>query len=156
MKTLSNNRLSVTITDDTLSLVKSAFASINESLPFLVKLNKYERMFMTKINDSNKQFVQGVLNVMNDKPLYPTYMNPEELHKDLILFSQLEELVSMAQQLTEKLRDTQILAGSEAYLSAISVFGLIEAASRDGMPGADIAYSQLADLGTTNMIPSAE
>ncbi len=146
MTTVSNNRISVTIAENELTQAKTAFLNISNNLPFLVGLNNDEKVSMAKISVSNKQFVQDALTIMNNNAeLFPAYMSSEELHKDLTLYSQLDELVALAQQLTEKLRDTQILAGSEAYVSALSVYRLVEAASKAGLPGADTAYDQLAE-----------
>jgi hypothetical protein len=146
MATVSNNRISQTIDANQLSQVKAAFLTITQNLPFLVGLSSDEKISMAKISVSNKQFVQDALMVMNNNSmLFPTYMSADELNKDITLYTQLDELVTISQQLTEKLRDTQILAGSEAYIASLSVYRLIEAAAKAGMPGADTAYDQLAE-----------
>jgi hypothetical protein len=90
--------------------------------------------------------------------LFPVYLSGVELHKDFTLYNQLDELVTFASQLSEKLRDTQILAGSEAFVMSLSIYKLMEAASNAGMPGADTIYEQLAERfagqgGKRNSIP---
>ena len=146
MSTLSNNRISVIVDDQSLGQVKEAFVVVNQLLPFLIGLNSEERQTLPKMNVANKQFVQDALMAMNNnQTLFPSYLSAVELNKDLTLFSQLDELVALSQQLTEKLRDTQILAGSEAYVSALSVYKMVTAAAQAGLPGADTVYDQLAE-----------
>ena len=40
-------------------------------------------------------------------------------------------------QLLEKIEDTQLLAGSEAYVSGLAFYKLVSAAAEAGVPGAD-------------------
>jgi hypothetical protein len=146
MTTVSNNRISVTIDEFALAQVKGAFQTINQHLPFLLGLGPEERQKMPKMNVANKQFVQDALLAMkNNEGLFPVYLNHAELGKDLKLYEQLDELVILAQQLTEKMRDTQILAGSEAYLMALMVYKMVGVAAQSGMPGMDTIYDQLAE-----------
>lgn len=50
----------------------------------------------------------------------------------------------------EKLEDTQILAGSEAYVSALTGYKLFGAAADAGLPGADAIYDSLKTRFTYN------
>ena len=75
--------------------------------------------------------------------MLPGYLNVATMQTDLQLFSQLDELTPLVRQLLEKLEDTQILAGSEAYVSALAGYRLFGAASEAGIPGADAVYDGL-------------
>lgn len=146
MSTLANNRLSVTIDAAVMTQVRNAFSTINTLLPFMIGLTNDERMTLPKMNVVNKQFVTDALHAIeNNGSLFPPYINAQELNNDLTVYNQLDELVTLAQQLTEKLRDTQMLAGSEAYVSALTIYRLIESASHAGLPGTDTIYAQLAE-----------
>ena len=46
----------------------------------------------------------------------------------------------LAMQLTEKIRDTRMLCGSEAYVSSLSAYRFFEAAALAGVAGADAVY----------------
>ncbi|UPT69585.1 MAG: hypothetical protein M0D53_10425 [Flavobacterium sp. JAD_PAG50586_2] len=46
-------------------------------------------------------------------------------------------------QTLEKLQDTQLLAGSEAYASGLTIYKLFGSAADAGIPGADAIYDQL-------------
>ena len=43
----------------------------------------------------------------------------------------------------ERISDTQVLAGSEAYVSALAAYRNFEAAAYAGIPGADTVYDLL-------------
>ncbi len=151
MSTVTNNRISVVFDDANVTQVRAAFIAANQYMPFLIGLSTDERITLPKMNVVNKQFVQDAINaISNNTELFPAYLNPAEMKKDFNLFNQLDELVTLSMQLTEKLRDTQILAGSEAYVSALSVYRMMEAASKAGVPGADTIYDQLAERFASN------
>jgi len=140
------NRVSVTLTAAQVQAVKAALQTILQQLPFLVGLTVEERQSLPKINIANKSFVEDSLAAMNNNAtLLPAYLNVVEVQKDFTLYRQLDELVLLANQLTERLRDTQILAGSEAYSNALIGYRLFEAAAKAGLPGADTVYEGLRE-----------
>jgi hypothetical protein len=138
------NRLSATITEADFSEVKELIEQIETRMPFLIGLTADERSTLPKISDSNKVFVQNCINAMdNNVELLPSYLKLEEIKKDLQLFQQLEELELLSLQLTEKIRDSKMLCGSEAYVSSLSAYRFFEAAAMAGVAGADTAYDNL-------------
>ncbi len=138
------NRVSATITETEISEVKGLFDQIEMRMPFLIGLTADERVTMPKISDANKIFVQNCINAMvNNAELLPSYLNVDDLAKDLELFGQLEEMELLAMQLSEKIRDTRMLAGSEAYVSSLSAYRFFEAAALAGVAGADTVYDML-------------
>ena len=61
----------------------------------------------------------------------------------MLLFTQLDEIIMMTKQLLEKMEDTQLLAGSEAYTSALTLYKLFGSAADAGVAGTDTIVSQL-------------
>ena len=144
MSNLSNNRLNTTATAAQIAAVKTALQTINTNLPFLIGLTIDERIALPAINVNNKAFTEDAINAaVNNTALIPSYVNVPNMQSDLTLFSQLDELILLTKQLLERLEDTQLLAGSEAYTSALAVYKLVSSASDAGVPGADTIYSQL-------------
>lgn len=144
MSNITNNRVSANIDAATIKSVKEALASVNEKLPFLLGLKPEERQSIPKISEVNKVFTaDAIVAIKNNSNLLPAYLSADEISKDYNLYEQLDELVQLSQQLTEKLSDTQMLAGSEAYVSALTAYRLFEAASNAGLPGTDTIYDQL-------------
>ncbi len=146
MSTVANNRISVVIDPAVMNQIREAFQKLNAYMPFLIGLNVDERVSLPKMNNVNRPFVTDAFYAIQNNPaLFPNYLSATELNKDLALFNQLDELLTLSQQLTEKMRDTQILAGSEAYTASLMIYRLLEAASIAGMPGTDTLYEQLAE-----------
>ena len=146
MSGVNNNRLNATIPAELLNTLKGMLHQIGSQLPFLVGLSPAERMSLPKININNRAFTEDAFNVLhNNVQLFPSYLNVGQLDMDLILYKQLDELATVARQLTERLEDTRTLAGSEAYTTALSVYRITEAAAVAGIPGSDTIYRQLKE-----------
>jgi hypothetical protein len=141
---LTSNRLSVTLTPAAITAVKAAITTVNTQLPFLLGLTSAERKAIPKIDVNNKVFVEDVITAVNNNAsILPSYINATEIGKDLELFEQLDELVQLVGQLYDKLKDTQMLAGSEAYVSSLVAYKLFDSTADTGLPGAESIYNQL-------------
>ena len=99
---------------------------------------------MPAINVNNKTFSEDAINAgVNNATLIPSYVSLVNMQNDLTLFTQLDELVGIVNQLCEKLEDTRLLAGSESYVSALTLYKLFGSAADAGVPGADAIVAQL-------------
>ena len=144
MSNINDNKLSVNLTAANISDLKTFHNQFLSILPFLKGLSPEDRQALPKISVANKVFVEdAIMAAKNNPTLLPAYLNILEIEKDLILYQQLDEFVNLIAQTAEKLRDTQIIAGSEAFVSALTIYRLFEAASNAGMPGSDAIYQQL-------------
>lgn len=144
MSNMTNNRLSITLTAAQINAVRTAIATIRTNLPMLIGLTTDERKTIPKIDVNNKVFVEDTVNAMENNPsLLPAYFNTAELKKDLELFQQLEPLLQEINKLQELIDDTKLLAGSEAYVTALAAYRNFAAAATAGIPGADSVYDTL-------------
>lgn len=154
MSNLNNSRINVTMTAAQVTAVKTALQTIQTNMPFLTGLTTEERQNIPKINVSNKVFVEDAINAgINNASMIPSYITIPPMQTDLQLFNQLDELLVLSRQLTEKLEDTQMLAGSEAFISGLTLYRLFEAAAEAGIPGADSVYNGLKER-FTNQSPT--
>jgi hypothetical protein len=146
MTNLTNDRISVEISAAAEQQVKDGIQMIQNALPFLVGLTPAERITLPKINVNNKVFAEDAINVAeNNAALMPPFVKVDEMEKDLTLFQKLDTIRGMLQQISEKVSDTQLLAGSEVYASALMVYKLLGAASAAGFEGAKSSYGQLRE-----------
>lgn len=144
MSNLTNNRLNVTATPAQIAAVKSAYQTILTNLPFLLGLTTEERSSLPAIDVNNKTFTEDAISAgVNNAVLLPAYVSPTAMQTDLTLFSQMDELILLHNQLGEKLQDTQLLAGSEAYICALTLYKLFASAAEAGVAGSDAVYNQL-------------
>lgn len=158
MANLTNNRINTAATAAQITAVKTALQTIATNLPFLVGLTTEERIALPAINVTNKAFTEDAINAgVNNPTLVPSYVSVANMQNDLLLFSQLDEIIGVTKQLLEKLEDTQLLAGSEAYTSALTLYKLFGSASEAGVAGTDAIVAQLkqrfAGQGNSNLPP---
>jgi hypothetical protein len=140
-----SNRVSAAVAPADITAIKAAIASIKTKLPFLIGLTAAERQTIPKINEANRVFTSDAISaVVNNADMLPAYFNAGELRKDLELYTALDEVALMLAQLSEQVSDTQMLAGSEAFITALSSYRLFGAAAAAGVPGADAIADMLA------------
>ena len=144
MSNLLNNRVNATATAAQLTAVKAAFQTILTNLPFLVGLTVDERKSLNAIDVNNKAFTEDALNAaVNNPTLVPPYLSVPNLQSDLTLFTQMDEISGLANQLCERIEDTRMLAGSEAYNTALSLYKSFGSAADAGVLGADSIVDKL-------------
>lgn len=144
MANLTNNRINTTATAAQITAVKTALQTITANLPFLVGLTTEERIALPSINVSNKAFTEDAINAgVNNPTLIPSYVSVASMQNDMLLFTQLDEIIMVTKQLLEKMEDTQLLVGSEAYTSALTLYKLFGSAADAGVGGTDSIVSQL-------------
>lgn len=140
-----NNRISKEMGETEFEEIKGIIDTLEGKLNFLIGLTKKERMTLPKISRANKLFVEDAVQVSQEsKGLYPNYVNPDEIQRDYQLFLQLGTLLQSMATLTEKLRDTQMLAGSEAYAGSLSCYKFLQIAAESGVPGTEHLVNKLA------------
>ena len=138
MSNLTNNRLNITATAAQITAVKTALQTINTNMPFLIGLTVDERIALPAIDVNNKAFTEDAINAaVNNPSLVASYLSVPNMQNDMALYTQLDEIKGLVNQLLEKIEDTQLLAGSEAYVSALAFYKLVGAAAEAGVAGAD-------------------
>lgn len=144
MGNLLSNRVSQVISPADLTATIGHLTAIETLFPWLVGLNTTERKTIPKIDSVNRDFVADAQNIIANNPdLFPAYFSAAELGKDFDLYNVLDEIIPVAERVLEKLKDTQMLAGSEAYISALTAYRLLQSAAGDGIPGTDVLYDRL-------------
>lgn len=137
----NNNRVKTALPDALLNSLLDYINKMNGLLnEYLVGLTPDERMGLPKINVDNRDFVSDAINQMRTKDaqsLLPAFLKPEDAETDLKMFIQMEKLVAELNALQGKIDATRILAGSEAYTTALSFKRIAEAGEAAGVPGAD-------------------
>ncbi|WP_271767963.1 hypothetical protein [Aquimarina algiphila] len=151
MSNVVNNRLSVTVDSQVITEVKSKIDEISTLLPFLTGLTKDERRNLPKINRSNKVFVEDALDSMRQNgDILPNFIKLGEVEKDYSLYNDLKVLALELAELSEKVNDTRILAGSEAYSTSLLAYKMFGVAANSGVPGAEALHSRLKERFSSN------
>lgn len=138
------NRVNTVITSADLAAVLQHATDAQTLLPFLIGLEDAEKSGILGINVQNKQFVEDCLTEMGIEPtILPSFIDPTHVKNDFVLFGQLDQVAVKLEDLLDKVRDTQFLAGAEAYAICLIYYRLVEAAAKAGLPGADERYRRL-------------
>ena len=149
MSNITNNRVSVTLSAD---LRDEAYAHINSLeaiFPLLLSATVDEWTSLPKIDVDNKQFVEDAIAVLRNRANeLPPQMQPmvKEMEKDLAYFKLLDEVEIVFTQFLEKIRDTRMLAGSEAFQAALAMKKIVSAYAAMGLPGWDDANDRLGEF----------
>ena len=155
---IQSNRVNTMLDAAKIDNIRKKFQELEAELDFIIGLTIDERVNLPKINVANRTFVMDSLSALQTNGSFmPAYLNVADMTADITLYNQLEEFTQRAAQLSEKLGDTQMLAGSEAYVSSLAAYRLFEAAAKAGLPGADAVYDLLkqrfADQGGSTPTP---
>ena len=80
---------------------------------------------------------------VNNPVMVPNHVSIANMQTDMKLFDQLDRISLMVSQLSERIEDTKMIVGSEAYQSALNLYKAFGTAADAGAPGADTIHNQL-------------
>lgn len=144
MSNVFSNRVAATLTPAAITSIKASVAAIKAQMPFLIGATIEERQTMPKISEVNRVFTSDALvSVQNNGQMLPAYFQAAELSLDYKLYEAIDEVAFLVAQLAELISDTQMIAGSEAYVTSLTAYRLFGAAAAAGVPGADAVYEAL-------------
>ena len=139
------SNISAELKEETKQEILVLINQISEKLPFLVNLTPEERQTIPKMGDKTYSFVDKALELATqNRNLVPPYLDVEELKRDFTLAVGLRTIVAAVNSLAEKLNDTQMAVGSEAYVSALAFYNSSKSAAKSNVPGTDAIVSELA------------
>ena len=122
-----------------LDAIKAALA------PYLLSLTPDERKTMLRMADKTVAFVTKTTDYATSNPSFvPSFVDLAELKQDTAGMAALTPLRQQCDQLALDLDPTVMIAGSEAYGNALTVYGNIKFLARNNQPGAQAAYDDLS------------
>ena len=138
------NKVSITISEEAITNINEAINTIIQNLPDLINLTQDERQTIPKMGDKTVAFVSKNLEYAKQNPrVVPAFLNMPEFEKDVVAVTDLRKVLIPLQQLFEKLNDTTLQAGSEAYTAALIFYYAIKGAAKAGEPGIKTVYDDL-------------
>lgn len=121
------------ITSEQQQSILNLIAQIENQLPFLISLNADDRRTLPKLGQKSRAFVdQGLVLATQNSGILPRNFDMDEYRRDVDLVRQMEPLVMALQQLTGRLEDTFLAAGSDAYSHTLVVYQAAKLAGKDG------------------------
>ena len=138
------NQISIIISEEALANINKAIATINENLPDLINLTVDDRHQLPKMGDKTIAFVNKSFEYASQNPtIVPSFLDLTEFAKDTAVVTSLKRILMPLEQLNEKLSDTNLLAGSEAYMAALVFYTAVKGAAKAGQPGMKNIYDDL-------------
>jgi hypothetical protein len=111
---------------------------------FAIELHLDNKRELKTLGDRSLPFTdQAFLYATQQPKLVPDYINMEEFAKDINLFKQSKELIKMLEVVQERLNDTSIAAGSDAFSTARKFYDSVKAAVKANTPGAAVAFDEM-------------
>ncbi|HBL76019.1 MAG: hypothetical protein A2W90_11425 [Bacteroidetes bacterium GWF2_42_66] len=141
------NRINITLTEETKGQAFQGINTLKTTMPFLLKLSNAERSSLQVMNDGRKPFVEKSFDYASrNASLNPGSGLLEAAPNDLELYSFLSSVENDLEQLIEMVRDTKQLAGSEAYEVARFIYMKAKMNVKLGMPGSQAIVDDLGKL----------
>jgi len=120
---MPENKVSAVLEQTNVDAINSAIAALNSNLPFLIDLNLDEKKALPKFGDKSVAFVNKAHElVLQTDEFLPRNFNVDEFKKDVVLYSKLYSVLQPLRMLMDKLEDTYMQVGSEAYTSSLIVY----------------------------------
>ena len=130
---MAENKISVEFKAENANAVIENLKNIEKSLSFLIDLSVDDRKNMLKLGDKSRAFVEKSLELaLHDDSYLPKKFDVNEMKKDVELYLNLFKVLHTVNNFQKKIEDTFMLAGSEAYSSALTVYAAAKNSNRGG------------------------
>lgn len=141
---MAYQNISAELKDNEKQEILDLIHQIESKLPFLINLTSDERHSLPKMGDKTVAFVDKAIELAQRNPaLVPPYVNLDELARDFELANKLRDIVNAITVLYEKISDTYLAVGSEAYVAALAFYNSAKAAAKLNVPGTDVIVNEL-------------
>ncbi|MGL6121341.1 MAG: hypothetical protein ACRC0V_12665 [Fusobacteriaceae bacterium] len=143
----TQNQISVVIPEETITTVNQKLEEVRKLLsPYLQALTADEKRSLFKMGDKTLATVFKVQDYVQSNPEFtPEYMNTDEFNKDVTTVRQLQTVMNLSNQIYNDVRDTAMLAGSEALQGGLLYYGSVREAHSKGILSAEPIYKDLKE-----------
>lgn len=137
-------KISGSISPETKQAILDEIGSIESKLTFLINLKAEDRHTLAKMGDKTLAFVTKGLDYAKQNPsIVPPFLDVAKYDSEVKIVTDLSSIMKPLRQLLEKIDDTAMLAGSEAYASALVFYNAVKSASKVDVPGMKTIYEDL-------------
>ena len=129
---MSQNIVSLRLTEAQLSSVDQALTEIESQLSGLIALNKAQRVGLPKMGVKSESFCRGALSLLGQNPqIIPPSVSLVEAQADLLALDQLRPFVQRLQRLSERAADTELALGSDVMATSLQAYALIKVVGKN-------------------------
>ncbi len=142
---MSTNKLSVVVTPEKDTIVLQLLDNLLAELAFLLLLAIEDRMRLVKMGRKDVDFVYRGFKHAAGTPVYlPSYVSLEEFKRDVDLSTWLRKVEKKLDLIATKVKDTALVAESEAFQAARLYYNSVKAAAKAGDEEAEKIAIELA------------
>ena len=141
-----SNKISAKITVEQSAAIDAIFEEFKKVLAplLIINLTAQERRETLIMGEKSLAFVNKTLTYAKQNPnLVPNYIDLEEAINDSNLAAKIYGIFQQLSTMLRAMEDTGLVAGSEAYQAALSIYHSIKGASRSNIPGTQVIYDDL-------------
>lgn len=140
------NRVTNPMPEEKNQRVQKLIDALYEELDTVVlPLSEADKKEMQRLGAKTMEFVRNSVKHARLTPeLVPSYVDVNEMEKDLITTEQMRDISLRLEKLSNLVGDTFILAGSELYDSSLIFYHSVKGGVRANIPGAEEAYTDLS------------
>jgi hypothetical protein len=134
---VSQNLVSITLTDAQLVAVNQSLTDLETQLAGLIALDVSKRRKLLRMGDKSETFCRQTINVLKQNPqVVPPSVNVADATADLLALDQLRPVMQRLTRLAERASDTEIALGSDAMTVALQGYALLKVAGKNqGLEG---------------------
>jgi hypothetical protein len=140
---MSQNLLSLIVSDEQLTAVDNALTALEAALPGLIALTVDQRKSLSRMGPKSEAFCRQTLTVLAQNPqVLPPSIDLTEAQRDLAALDRLRPRLARLQRLSERAQDTDDALGSDVMSFALEGYALLKVAGRNqGLEGLRKALS---------------
>ena len=134
---MSQNVISLTLSEQQLSQAAQALDALEQALAALVSLKVEDRRRLNKMGQKSEVFCRQALKVLGQNPQFvPSSLDLSGAQADLLALGQLSPLLDRLQRLAERGRDTEMALGSDVMDVALEGYALLKVSGKQqGLDG---------------------
>lgn len=128
---MTQNLISIVLTDAQIQAVETALTEIETQLVELISLDPVRRRRMKRMGDKSEQFTRLAIGGLIQNPqVVPPSINVPEAQSDLASLDRLRPVVRRLKRLTERAVDTEAALGSDLFDVALKGYKLLDLAGK--------------------------
>jgi hypothetical protein len=126
-----SNLISTSISEKVVDEIIQSIDNIDKKLPGLLTLSSEQKDALPHMGEDMEPFLFMVLQKAKKNPdMIPPGIDLEEIQKDVDLIQATNRILEPLRKLVQKLEDSALLAGSEAYVPSLFLYNVMKNASR--------------------------
>lgn len=152
---MSQNLLSLTLSDAQLQTVDDALLALEGALAGLIALDGDERRGLARMGAKSEQFCRQTLSVLSQNPqIVPPSVKLADAQEDLVALDRLRPRLQRLQKLVERAEDSETALGSDVMALSLEGYALLKHVGKN--QGLEALRKELSGRFSKTRAPAAE